>query len=180
MLLRVNPRQMKITQTLPIGDAGDHPASPDELTAGASSLWVMGRKGVVAEINPNTRRVLRRIDVGGQGAVSFGAGSLWVARQTDGRVLKLAPETGRFETIDVGARAVSVAVRAPLAWVTASRRTGAGRFEGRVVRIDTRTGRLVGQSLPLGAFPGELAVTPRDVWIADATDATVTRVVYRP
>jgi streptogramin lyase len=178
VLLRVSPQQMKVTARMPV-DGGNRTFGADELTAGAGSLWVMSASGALTRWNPYDRRALRRIDVGGRGPVSFGAGSVWVARQRDGKVLKVTPKSGKVETIDVGAGAARVAARAPYAWVARTIRTDANRFEGTLIRLDTRTNRVVGEAVPIGDSPAALAVTSRDVWIADGR-GTVIRVAYRP
>jgi streptogramin lyase len=178
-LLRVNPSRMKVAERVPLG-RGDRLGSSHELAAGDLSLWVMSPGGTLMRVSPYESHARRRFDVGGRGSLAFGAGALWIARYADGKLLKLAPATGRLDTIDTGEGAIAVAARGPLAWVTTRRETRSPSLPGALVRLDTRTNRLIGRPLPVGPAPNALAVTSRDVWVADDTDGTVTRVEYRP
>ena len=130
--------------------------------------------------NPQSR--VYRFDVGadklesvadvpsGVRAIAVGDGSLWVADPNTDHVLRIEPQTGHAQTIDVGREPVAIAVgpgtTAPV-WV-------ANALGGSVSRIDPRTGTTT--EFPIGATPSGIAVDALgDVWVTSSDANSVTR-----
>jgi len=115
-------------------------------------------------------RVLPAIRVGGTPtAVTVGPGSVWVADQTGGRVLRIDTRTrarvGR--AIRVGPGPVALATGAGAVWVAGG--------DGAVRSIDARTGALrPGRVRVLGA--NGLAVGVGGVWVTSRIAGTLTRI----
>jgi YVTN family beta-propeller protein len=75
---------------------------------------------VVVQIDANTNRVVRQIDVGRGAAGVVAAGdAVWVANQLDGTVSRIDPATARVtEEIPVGGRPTELASGDRTIWVT--------------------------------------------------------------
>ena len=73
------------------------PGGPLGIAAGAGAIWVVAfwSKELV-RIDPETRRVLRRIPIGaGPNAVAVGAGAVWVTNRDDRSISRVDPSTNR-------------------------------------------------------------------------------------
>ena len=110
--------------------------SPSGLAFTAGSLWVAdghGRK--VAQIAPQTNKVVQRIEVGNAGhAVAAGYGAVWVASAVDATVVRIDVASGRAGLpIPIQARPSALAAGEGAIWV-------ASDVTARVVRLDPRSG----------------------------------------
>jgi YVTN family beta-propeller protein len=85
---------------------------PLGVAAGAGGIWVVTFWNTqVARIDPDTRRVVRRIRVGaGPLAVAVGGGAVWVTNRDDRSVTRIDPRTNRV-TGTIPFRAVPYGVR---------------------------------------------------------------------
>ena len=144
---------------------------PTGLAFGAGSLWVADGQGrQVAQIAPQTNKVVDRIDVGNAAhAVAAGYGAVWVASALDATVVRIDVRTGNAgPPLPVQARPSALATGAGGVWV-------ASDATGRVVRLDPRTGTPL-TSITVGNGPSAVAVGAGAVWVANRNDGTVSRI----
>lgn len=120
-------------------------------------------------------RVVARISVplpGGPwvGKVAVGAGSVWIRKSGDDKVLRLDPRTNKIVArIRVGfAYDTGIAIRGDDVWVTNGE-------EGTVSRIDAVTNRVVA-TIPVGEYPLGIAVTKDAVWVANHHSGSISRI----
>ena len=186
-LVRIDPDSMKVIDRIALretplgGSSVDLNAFRDDLTSGDGSLWCLTLDGSLAQIGPSGGREIRRFEVGGRGALSVGTDAVWLARRSDGALLKITPHSAKVQTVDVGDDALAVAVHAGLVWVTRGREdepADAGPTPASLIALDAQTHRPVSRPVPLGRAPMALDVDKRDVWVANRQDGTVMRVTY--
>jgi YVTN family beta-propeller protein len=94
---------------------------PMGVAAGAGAIWVVTFWNTqVARIDPETRRVVRRIRVGpGPLAVAVGGGSVWVTNRDEHTITRIDPKTNRVtRTIQVRAAPYGVHFAHGRLWVT--------------------------------------------------------------
>lgn len=97
----MNPETKEVERQIPIG-RGAHTifVQPD-----GKALWATSRvQSRLAEIDPTTLDVRRVIDIpGGPDCIAFDPdGKLWVSLRWAGRIARVDPRTGEYETIRVG------------------------------------------------------------------------------
>ncbi len=98
-------------------------------------------------------------------AVATGHGSVWVANFGGGSVTRVDAESGRvLQTIPVGRGPIDIAVGRESVWVSTQ--------EGRVARIDARSGKVVDDDIGVKA-QGALDLGLGRLWIADRVDGTL-------
>jgi YVTN family beta-propeller protein len=100
------------------------PRGPLGIAAGEGAIWVVtfwSRE--LVRIDPETRRVLRRIPVGaGPHDVAVGAGSIWVTNRDDRTITRIDPATNKvLQTIRLAASPYGVRVAHGRVWVTTQR-----------------------------------------------------------
>lgn len=100
------------------------PRGPLGIAAGEGAIWVVtfwSRE--LVRIDPDTRRVLRRIPVGaGPNDVAVGAGSIWVTNRDDKTITRIDPATNKVvQTIRLTAAPYGVRVAHGRVWVTTQR-----------------------------------------------------------
>lgn len=133
------------------------------------SLWIVHPDGYVQRVDPGSLKVEATVDVGnGPSAIAAGAGSVWVANETDGTVTRIDPTALVTTTIPVGHGPAAVSVGDGGVWV-------ANSGDDAVVRIDPAT-NAVADSVPVGSGPDAVLATPSGVWVANAGDATLLRI----
>ncbi|MBA2383325.1 MAG: hypothetical protein H0V68_01490 [Actinobacteria bacterium] len=105
-------------ETIPV------PGGPLGLAAGAGAVWVVTfwPKELV-RIDPETRRVLRRIRVGdGPLSVAVGAGAVWVTNRDSRTISRIDPSTNEVvATIQLAAAPYGVMFAHGRVWVTTQR-----------------------------------------------------------
>src|SRR4029077_3949683 len=129
------------------------------------------RRGVVIRVDPDTREVVERIDVGGRpGAIVAGGGGIWVADNAGGGVTAINAVGGRIFKRGIAPHAapLRLAVGAGAVWVS-SASTGAVR------RIDLGSA-ISGAPIPAGRGPAGVTVAGGLVWVANSRVGRVTRV----
>ena len=162
---------------------------PTDLAFGAGAVWVAGSgDGTVTRIDARSGRADKPVEVARRQVLglTYGEGRVWVAK-TDaaqpGRpvdVVALDPES-----YELDGAAVRVQTGLPLrlaaglgsAWAT---QVGGVHASGReqpptVARIDPEDRRQRGMPARVGARPVGIAVGEGAVWVASATDRTITR-----
>ena len=151
-----------IDARIPVGD------SPAGIGLENDSAWVANEgDGTVTRIGLSKRRVRGKpIPVGkNPRAVATGGGSVWVANSGGGTVTRIDARTGRVrQTIPVGGGPIDIAVGQTSVWVSTQ--------EGRVVRIDAGSGRVVDPDIGVNA-EGALDLGRGRLWIADRLDGTL-------
>jgi len=181
---RVDPRTGHTTQTVSLAlptpiVAGDRQFLPVNISAGAGSVWVSTARGWLAQIDPDSSRVVRMVhapfDVTGQVVVSPDA--TWVAENSLGvgvmragsrRLKLLRIKSGPAGAISVDQLALGGGrVRAYAEIAAGATRNGGGVSTNmaRVAVLDQRTGRVIRQlTLPDG--PYEIAYGSGDLFAA--------------
>lgn len=140
---------------------------------GAGSLWiVVGREpATLVRLDPVTGErqgepillsPIRVIDL------TFGAGALWAGASEDGTLVRVDPETGKVDKVDVGDFPVGVLVADGAVWVT-------NRASGTVSRVDPATMEVV-DTIRVGTTPTWLESAGGSIWVANQDDGTVTRI----
>lgn len=97
---------------------------PLGIAAGGDAIWVVtfwSRE--LVRIDPETRRVLRRIRVGaGPFAVAVGAGAVWVTNRDDRTISRIDPDANTVvQTIRLAASPYGIRVAHGRVWVTTQR-----------------------------------------------------------
>jgi YVTN family beta-propeller protein len=100
------------------------PRGPLGIAAGGGAIWVVtfwSRE--LVRIDPETRRVLRRIPIGaGPLAVAVGAGAVWVTNRDDKTISRIDPVTNTVvRTIRLAAAPYGVHIAHNRVWVTTQR-----------------------------------------------------------
>ncbi|HEX2050216.1 MAG TPA: hypothetical protein VHJ34_06225 [Actinomycetota bacterium] len=142
---------------------------PRAVVAAFGSVWVVSqwvRPGVVTRIDPVANEVAVAIPVGGEPqAAAAGYGALWVAVRRGPSVVRIDPRTERITArVELASPPLSVAAARGSVWVGT---------ETEVVRVDPRSGRVVARAP--ASFAAALAVVGDEVWVANLSGATITR-----
>jgi YVTN family beta-propeller protein len=130
--------------------------------AGAREATLAGANGLVA-VNTASGQVVAATSLGGApGAVSGGAGSVWVADPSAGEVSRIDPGSAvEVDQMQVGGDPGSIVGGGGAIWA-------ASTVGATVTRIDPTT-ESVTQTIPLpGANPGAIAYGAGRVWVADS------------
>jgi YVTN family beta-propeller protein len=103
----------------------------DSVAVGSDAVWATSFYGkTLLQIDPATRRVVRRIRLGGQGSgVLVAEGSVWASVYDEGEVLRISPVTGKVvERIRVGAGARELVYDGSDVWVACQRANAVSRI----------------------------------------------------
>ena len=142
------------------------------VAVGGGSVWVSSpRRGEVIRVDPDTRQVIERIEVGGRpGAIVAGGRRIWVADDEGGGVTAINTVGGRVFKRDISPHAapLRLAVGAGAVWVS-SASTGAVR------RIDLGSA-VAGAPIPAGRGPAGVTVGGGLVWVANSRSDSITRI----
>jgi DNA-binding beta-propeller fold protein YncE len=142
-----------------------------DLTTGGGFVWV-----------PNRRRSrLSRIDPGsgarkstgiglGQHRVAFAAGKVWVTNHDDGTISENNRSLSNAATDALNVRGpLDLAISGDTVWV-------ASYLDDTVVRLDARTGKAIGDPIPVGRNPFAIVVHGSHAWVTNLASASVTRI----
>ena len=123
---------------------------------GFGSLWVLGRE--LERLSAATLRPIATIGLGGGYVdIATGFGSLWIADDEGGAVLRLAPRRGAIvATYGLGGSPFGVAVGANAVWAASD--------DGTVARIDPATGEV--SAARVGGAPRVVDVGADAVWVS--------------
>jgi streptogramin lyase len=123
---------------------------------GFGSLWLLGDE--LERLSPATMRRIGTVELPrGFVRIVTGLGSVWVADNESGAVLRIDPrQEAVFRTYDVGGRPLGLAVGAGAVWAPSD--------TGIVARIDPRTDEV--ESIAIGGAPRNVAFAPGGVWIS--------------
>jgi YVTN family beta-propeller protein len=149
---------------------------PKSLALAAGLVWVVnatpfGKNGSLVSIDPRTNRLTgRRIPLGrSPGALAAGTGSLWVADELEGMLVRIDPKQRRaLARIKVGRMPTAVAIAGGAVWV-------ANTGDGTVSRIDPATNRVT-KTIWVGVAPRALAADADAVWILSTGSGVISRI----
>jgi YVTN family beta-propeller protein len=165
---RIDPNTQTPLRAIPV------PSSPVGLAAGAGAVWVTSSDGSVHRIDSGfdsvtTVRAPPKTFIVGfvlPSPVTVGAGSLWVASNTE--ISQIDPNTGKVvSSTGSGFSPSGIAVGFGSVWV-------AENPENQVTRIDLAGGAPT--PIPVGQGPTGIAVGAGAVWVTNTADDTVTRI----
>jgi streptogramin lyase len=160
-------RPAKLVATVPV------PGSPNDVVATAKTVWVASATSSrLTRIDAATSKELKPIDVGeGVGSIAAGFGTLWVAKQKTGSLLRRDIDTGagkgRPITLPPGLP-VAVATGQGGVWV-------ALRGPNQIIRLNPKTGE---QDRHIGVPKGiqDMTIGYGWVWVTLRRDRAVLRV----
>ena len=165
---------------------------PSQVAVGADAVWLASwGGGALLRIDPRTRRVVWRTQVGesqnGPLGVGVGKTAVWVPNFADGRLWAFGKHDGRLQRmIDVnggGGVAVAAAAGREVLWAVCCG-VETDRLHGRLTRIETATARVTAR-IGLRGNPQGVAVGAGAVWVGDLSngvwriDPATARVVER-
>lgn len=145
------------------------PGEAVDVAAGGDRVWVgvRGRPGHVVEVDPQSRRVVRRIPVlAGVQNLDAGFGAVWVTTRTQDTLVRIDAADGTQRPVPVGRAPRVVAAGAGAVWVAES-------GDGSVARVDPRT--LAVRRIPVGGRPYGVAVGRDAVLVTDPARDRVVR-----
>jgi serine/threonine-protein kinase len=153
--------------------------APDGIVAGLRYVWVANAgDGSVTKLDKGSGRVIRTIPFANHSVGASPATILndivWVADGSDGEVFPintLSDTVGRG--ISVGGHPSALVHAAGYVWVATNN-------NNRVVRIDPVKEALVPGWFQVGPDPIRMGVSKDSVWVANAGDGTVTRIIANP
>jgi serine/threonine protein kinase len=123
---------------------------------GFGSLWILGLE--LERVSPATGEVVASVDlVGGRVDVATGFGSVWVADDESGSVLRVdTQQEAIVRTYDLRGSPLGVAVGADGVWAASD--------DGTVARIDPETDEIA--LVEVGGAPRSVDVNAGDVWVS--------------
>jgi YVTN family beta-propeller protein len=162
----VDPRFDDVRLTKRLGNIV--PGGPGTVATQGDTLWVAPSSGLLAHLDPATRKVVGRVDPNsGPTAIAAGDGAVWVTDSEANNVTRVDP-TGLLTPIAVGNGPTGIGVSDGGVWVADS-------LDNAVVRIDPN-GRSVTTTIPVGRLPAGIAVGAGSVWVANSGDGTIDRI----
>lgn len=133
-LVRVDPKNGKISATLPIGA----PAVPSGLAASTDSIWLLtDDRSTLTRVDPETNGAVGEVRVPAHCRnLLFAENSLWVACPDQNQVLRIHSLTSHIEkTIDVSGKPEALVAGENSVWVYC-------REGGKIDRIDPKTNKV--------------------------------------
>ena len=151
-------------------------ARPGDIAAGEGAIWVANLDDEsISQIDPADRAVLGTVPTGSRiGGMGAGEGAVWVSDPGRGVISKIDP---RFrEVVD----RIRIAPASIFAGSKAAIAAGGGSVwaadgGAAIVRLDPR-GPKVASRTDVGNGPAGMAIGDGELWVADDTDNTVSRI----
>ena len=133
------------------------------VATGLGSLWALDSRSTLYRLDARTARVKRRISLGANAAYNIwiGGGSVWVADDQGGSVLRVSPATNRVVAhIAVGDGPADMVFAGSSGWVVTHR-------DNTLYRIDTRanTAKRLATVGDAGAAAERLALLGGSLWV---------------
>jgi peptide/nickel transport system substrate-binding protein len=151
------------------------PFRPGAVATGEGNVWVtLPDRGAVVEIDAETMSIVDTVPVGSNPVgIAVGADSVWVANGGNSTVSRISPARNNdvVHTIDVPGAPAAIAVNAEGVWVADS-------LGDTVTLIDPETDDVL-VSVPVGDQPVDLVNDGGELWVANATSGSVSRVLGR-
>jgi hypothetical protein len=165
LVVRIDPGSGQITARRTIG------RQPVDMALVAGEVWVaLRRAGDVLRVDPNTLRVLARVHVGPSiSRLATDGEDLWVLDRTNETVTRIDTRSAGIigTPLSLGKELQDIAAAGGSLWVAASDST--------VTRVNAQ-GVPVGASISVGAPPLSLAGDGTGVWVASATNESLSRI----
>jgi len=165
----IDPQSNKVTGSIP--NVGSRPSA---VTAGSGSIWVANLDDeTLARVSPTTESVERTfaLDATPTG-LTYGAGAIWIANGLLGSVSRFDPsvqDVTATTAVTQRSNAGSAAFGEGAVWAV---------FGNSVIgKIDPGTNELESPSGIAGSAPAAIAVGEGAVWIANAGDNTISRIL---
>jgi hypothetical protein len=154
------------TQEIPFGQEGIA-----DLAVGGGYVWIANhRRARVSRLDPATgKRISRPIGLGAH-RVAYGDGQVWVSNYDDITITQNTRAMDNQITVPFGQRGpLGIAVSGHTLWV-------ASYLDDTVSRIDTRTGKPIGDPIPVGRNPLSIVAHGKSAWVANVASGSVTRI----
>ncbi len=167
-VLKLNPAKHTIAARLAVA------YGIQAIAAGGGGVWVLER----------AKQQLLRIGVadGAQttyvvpkeaAAIAYGDGAVWLTSDDTNAVHRIDADSGAASDIAVGREPKGIAAGTSGVWV-------ANQLDDTVTRIDLKTGRVVGDAIPVPRNPFAIAADGDEVWVTSLADSRVTRIRVPP
>jgi YVTN family beta-propeller protein len=163
-LLRMDPRSMRVEQTIPVG------RGPSAIAIGGGDVWVANSlDGTISRIDPSVSRVVDTVTVGdGPSSLAFGHGSLWVADTRGHQLVRVDGVSGQpLDRTALPAAPTGVTYTAGAAWVSSE-------SVGRVFRVAPDSNDIA--EISVGTGPTGIAAGEGAIWVANTLDGTISRI----
>jgi hypothetical protein len=154
------------TQEIPFGQEGIA-----DIAVGGGYVWVANhRRARVSRLDPASgHRLSRPVGLGAH-RVAYGDGQVWVSNYDDGTITQNTRAMDNQITVPFGQRGPEgIAVSGHTLWV-------ASYLDDTVSRIDTRTGKPIGDPIPVGRNPLSIVAHGKSAWVANVASGSVTRI----
>ena len=139
---------------------------PTAVGAGPSSVWVaVAGSNEAVELDRAGRAIVQSVTVGnGPSAVVLSGGAVWIANGLDQTASRIDPRSGAVDrVVPLGGQPRSLAATGHVIW--------AALAEGRVVKLDARSGRVIASGR-VGAEPSAVVADQSGVWLTTLDDAS--------
>ena len=147
-----------------------------QLVLRGDELWALqARPGTLLRLDSRTldpASAPLRLSPGRTLALASGGGYLWVTAADAGDVLRIDPATHAIKRVHVGGFPIGIVVHRGGVWF-------ADRERGKVVRLDPRSLRPLGDPIRAGTKPSWLAEAAGSLFVTDQDDGTVARIDLR-
>jgi YVTN family beta-propeller protein len=100
--------------------------------------------------------------------LAVGEGALWAAAAEEGKLVRIDPERGKLDEVDVGDFPVGLVVAGGSVWV-------ANRDGGTVSRVDAATMEVL-DTIDVGTYPTWMDAAGGSVWVSNQPDGTVSQI----
>jgi streptogramin lyase len=164
-IVKVDPRGGETKEIL-FGQEG-----VGDIAIGGGYVWVPNRRrNRLSRIDPSSA-VRKSTPIGlGQHRVAFGADQVWVTNYDDGTISQNNRSLSNAVTDALNVRGpLDLTVSGNTVWV-------ASYLDDAVVRLDARTGKAVGEPIPVGRNPFAIVAHGGHVWVTNLASATVSRI----
>jgi streptogramin lyase len=154
------------TRIIPFGQEG-----VGDIAVGGGYVWVPNRRrNRVSRIDPATGERKSATIGNGRHRVAFGDGQVWVTNYNDGTVSQNNRSLTNLANDLTGVSGpLGIAVSGTTVWV-------ASFLDDTVIRMSTKTGKPVGDPIPVGRNPFAVAAHGSTAWVTNVAAASVTRI----
>src|SRR6266545_2245106 len=159
-VFRVEPGTDLVEKSWRLPNAGESTAfAPDPgagwLAAGPDAIWAASTLAISRIDLATSRLSPTRSSI--WGPMAYGFGSVWVADDENGAVVRVDPrQEAVLRTYDVGGRPFGLAVGAGALWAASD--------DGSVARIDPRSDTV--ESITIGGAPRNVGFAPGGIWVS--------------
>jgi streptogramin lyase/predicted Ser/Thr protein kinase len=155
------------TKVIPFGEEG-----VNDLIVADGHVWVANRRrNRVSRIDDPSSGERRSGPIGlGSHRVAFGDGRVWVTNYDEGTVSQDNRSLSNPATVPLDVRGpLGIAYSRHTIWI-------ASKLDDSVVRLDARTGKPVGEPIPVGRNPFAMTAHGKSAWVTNLVSGTVTRI----